>query len=289
MKNSMFNNIPVNAFCAFAFGFGLLAFFWSLVVLYSRDSEKRKSTIELFSSLMIVVGTFALVWVTYQHIKEAQNMRKTTEEMVSETKRLADISVEQFKVVSYPTITITERDYILESDKIIQKFELTNKGEMTAFDFGMIIVNTFKIQNNSHGLRFEALLGAFYELGKDKITSVDYEINFPKQIKRMIVNEKQLKPPRQVEHPVHALLIIRFRVPYDTYQYEIFSFVLKEEKEWQRMNEENTSDLFERYCWVVQNDQALNFLKYNDKCIIPKFLSGWTRLKQIPRWIRDPG
>ena len=229
-------------------------------------TKKTISAINNHNALIVAIATIALVVVTYCHMDEAKNMRETTEKMVTETKRLADISVEQFKIKSYPTILITNKEYSLESDEIIQKFGFTNKGEMSAFNLSILIINTYKKNKKikSKALRFKEKLNAHYIIADDKITSLDFETKLPPATKYLITQVDPIIPPFRVDHPIHALLIIRFKVPYDTYRYETYSYILEEEKKWQRMNDDDTYDLLERYFKIADNEKALKFLSYNE-------------------------
>ena len=219
-----------------------------------------------FSSLVIAFATIALVVVTYMHINEAKNMRKTTEKMAIETKRLADISIEQFKIKSYPTILITTKEYSPESYKIIQKFGFLNKGEISAFNFSALMINAYKKNDisTSIALNFIESLGGYYEIDGAKITLLDFETKIPKDTKFTLTTEHKLIPPFRVIHPIYTLIIFRFKVPYDTYQYETYSFILEKEKKWERMNNEDTNELLDKYFKIVKNEKALKFLSYNE-------------------------
>ena len=275
---NIFGNIPEQTPYALIVGFGSLVLALCLAVL-TGNTEKVKRVVEIFSSLVIAAATIALVLVTIKHINEARNMRKTTEEMVVETKRLADISVEQFKIKSYPTITITTKEYSLESDKNIQKFGFSNKGEMTAFNFSGLVINTYKdaMRIKSDDLTFKERLEVYYKIDEEKIALIEYEIKLPKGITRTLIHTNTIKPPYRANHPIHALIIIRFKVPYDTYRYETYSFVLEEEKKWKRMNNEDTDDLLDQYFKKVNNKKALKFLSNNEHSFNYQTRDVWMR------------
>ena len=189
-----------------------------------------KRTISAFNhhnGLIVAIATIALVWVTYRHIDEAKSMRSATEKMAIETKsmaletqRLANLNEEQFKIRAYPSFVITDRSYSLESDKIIQKFQISNRGEITAFNVKALIINASK-RNESGALTFNEQWNAFYTIGEDKITSIDFETKIPGNIGYTITTERNYIPAFQINHPIHTLIFVRFKVPYDeNFRYE---------------------------------------------------------------------
>jgi hypothetical protein len=187
---------------------------------------------------------------------------------------------------SYPTIMIPKKEYYLESNKIIQKFSFTNKGELSAFNLSVLVINTFKgkIRRKPNDLIFRENLGAFYSIDKDslasdKITSIDFETKLPKDLSYNLTSREPIKTPIpfRANHPIHALVIIRFKVPYGNYCYETYSFVLKEEKTWQRMSDSDTYDLLKKYFRKVKNEKALKFLSHNEQLFRYQTKDIWKR------------
>ena len=58
--------------------------------------------VNVYGNLIVAIATVTLAVITWSYIKEAKEMRL-------ETKRLADISVEQFKIRAYPAFVISPK------------------------------------------------------------------------------------------------------------------------------------------------------------------------------------
>jgi len=88
--------------------------------------------INKYSNLIVGAATFLLVFVTAIYIFLSWTIAK-------ETKRLADISIEQFKIKSYPTFLITRTNPTYEDGRYKDKIKLYNKGEISSHETSILI------------------------------------------------------------------------------------------------------------------------------------------------------
>ena len=176
-------------------------------------------TLDNYSTLLVAVATIALAFFTAFYIWEARQMR-------IETKRLADLSVEQFKIRAYPTFLIESKEVKFESGKLLEDIRIINKGEITAHKVTFHLVHVY---GKYPHFDFINGLGTYYKI--DKImTTVDFQINIFSNAIREIKTETQLYKDYRIESLLYELLFIKFWVPYDEkYRYESFAFLLKQD------------------------------------------------------------
>ncbi|BBO72137.1 hypothetical protein DSCA_60670 [Desulfosarcina alkanivorans] len=158
-----------------------------------------------YSNLMVALATFALAFLTYSHIDEAREMRK-------ETKKLADSSIKQFMIKSYPVfLVVTEKtEYI---DGIFNhSYQIHNMGELAAHDVTCLFVQVFK--DRKKRWMFIVDSSGMYE-GKNRSSNLDYSEKIPPNSHKKISFKKHFEGEYAFEEMVYQLVYIRFKVPYD--------------------------------------------------------------------------
>ena len=207
--------------------------------------KKIPEKLNVFSSLIVAFATIALAFITYFQIDEARKMRL-------ETKRLVDSGIEQFKIKSYPDLFIVLRPVSYESNRIIQVLEISNSGEITAFNVSHLLVHFY--ENNS-GKLFVNLVN-YKENGEIK-SGLQIKFNLSRDRRKVLVKENFIPEKWTFDSLKKALLFIRFEVPYDTkYRYKTIGYQLKRDisaKEpgityrWFEMGSNNTNFLIKAY------------------------------------------
>ena len=213
----------------------------SKMIRLIRDFIKGKllSTLNIYSTLLVALCTIVLAIITYCHIDEAKKMR-------TETKRLADISVEQFKIKSYPTFIVVVEGPSIDSNRIINSITTHNKGTITAFNVTFLIVHVIEKDNGE--LEFIGLADHIYidEVGR---SSLDFKQKILPNAFAKITSRKPLTAEYSIENLKYLLLFVRFKVPYDNkFRYEEWAYIKKVKKTksdltsylWQQLNDEDT-------------------------------------------------
>lgn len=133
-------------------GFGLIGFGCLMSILIAHGTERIKTYIDIFSTLIIACATLALVGVTYLHMDEAKKSRQINRKMSEETKRIADITT-----LSHITSRLPILDISIQKDKKSENTWNTfieNKGNGPAFNVRALIY-----RNNQKSDRKKALFG----------------------------------------------------------------------------------------------------------------------------------
>ncbi len=127
-------------------------------------SERFKSTVFLLGknilepNRLVALGTIILAFFTYKSIGVSQKM-------VDETKRLATISQEQFKIKSYPLLFTEVSPFTIENGKTMQRIKIVNRGEIAAFRLSAMILHGFgELDNN---FRLKVMTGGTYKIKND--------------------------------------------------------------------------------------------------------------------------
>ena len=191
------------------------------------------------ATIVIAIATVKLVSTTKAHINEAARMR-------IETKRLADLSTEQFKIKSYPTFIVETPNITTEKSKIHQETEIKNVGEITAHKLKVLFVLVYQEPNNT---QFECLDNVYYCDGAEKIRTLDYERIIPSKALINVENDHHFSDNYPISKLKNLLVFLRFWVPYDTkLRYEYFGYSLKKVNNanssyvWQEMIQKDTSN-----------------------------------------------
>ena len=173
--------------------------------------KKPGQKIIIIATVILALATLALAAITYFNISETKNM-------VRATKNLADISVEQFKIKSYPTFIIDVNQCSFDSETHEYKIAFTNRGEITAYKVTFLIVEGY--EKESGAPHFVNNVTSLYE-SKEKITALDHEVDILRDMQRTIITGGKYYHDYDLDKLNHLLLFIRFKVPYDDkYSYE---------------------------------------------------------------------
>jgi len=208
--------------------------------------ERNSQPLVALGTILLALVTIGLAVATFMHIREASEMRK-------ETKRLADLSVEQFKIRAYPSFLIDIEKAYLESDHFIDLIKITNMGEITAHKTTFLWNHLFKKGNQTHWVLHDA---AYYETS-ERTTVIDFEQSIFSRTLKKIANDSTTHPKGfEFKNLSHGLLFVRFKVPYDEkYRYEKYGFVLKPDPDrkdeksfkWQMLDSITTNNLTDAY------------------------------------------
>jgi len=202
-------------------------------------------TLDKYSTLLVAVATIALALFTGLYIWEARQMR-------IETKRLADLSVEQFKIRAYPSFLIEFKEVKFESDKMTTVFKIHNKGEITAHKVTFFWVHGY---SKLPKLMFVNMYGTYYGVEKEH-TSIDYPFDVYSNTFKQITSKESLYKDYTIENIVYGVLFIKFWVPYDDrYRYESFGYKLKQDTDekdkkllsWQEIDIEAKENFIDNY------------------------------------------
>ncbi len=183
-----------------------------------------------------------------------------------ETKRLVDIGVEQFKMKSYPDLSIAFRPLSYQSNEINQVLEINNRGEITAFNVTHLLVHVY--ENNS-GRSFINLLS--YKEDREIRNGLRFKFNVSRNSTRIITKQDFIPEKLTFDSLKRALLFIRFEVPYDNkYKYKSIGYRLKKDMNvqesgiiyrWSEMDSNDTNILIKTY---MDSPSAITDANYND-------------------------
>lgn len=223
--------------------------------------KKTLFFLDSHANLLVALATLFLAFLTLKYIS-------VTTKMAEETKRLADSNIEQFKIKSYPVFLVVTQRITFESGRLVQRFNIHNKGEITAHNVTFLLVNVYKNKSEL----FVHNTGTYYEVGKTR-RSIDIETKIQKDSFKWLVSETSLPKEYGFDDLKHALLFIKFKVPYDTVyrRIEVFGFILdrvpEKEKErlyiWQELSPSDCSDLVRRHQKIsfAWSEQVNTFFK----------------------------
>jgi len=218
--------------------------FWTAVVERCRRLDQW---LRDRGALITAIATVALAFITYLYLQEAGKTREATKHMAIETKRLADITFDQFKIASYPTFLFTIEKPSIESDTLISKITVTNKGEITTQDATFFLCYAYE---KDHGaLMFKPNFKPFYEEEEEELTALDFSKKILPKAGCTIRTKLDLGKKDDLRNLKYLVVFIRFKVPYnDKFDYESSVYLLKgdpEEKEDEKLS----------YLWQVLSDK----------------------------------
>ena len=236
-----------------------------LYVVFNINLQKALDSLWKFinehSSFAVAVGTLALAFFTVIHIREATQMRL-------ETKRLVDVTVEQFKIKAYPAFSFTNAKWEENEKSYVQRFEIINQGELPALNASILLLNLFEIEG-SNDLQVIPRIKAYYDSAPE-ITSLDFERNIkPRTINTLVYSTDKKKYPIK-RSPKFALIFVKFWVPYDYkyelkrlkhYSYETCGYILENKTKWQMLRKEDKLELMERLMAGKQPEKIKESLK----------------------------
>lgn len=189
---------------------GNLSLIMRLISSMFVSIKRILSFLSKHSNILVALATFTLAGLTLSHIAVTRNM-------AVETKRLADISVEQFKIKSYPALVVYTPEINITSDSLIQTYIISNKGDITAHNVTFLPV---LVCDKSGILNFKTLHGTYYEDIPTNDAS-KHEIKIFKEASRRVIHKTSYQKGLNISELKYSLFFIKYKVPYDTkYRYE---------------------------------------------------------------------
>ncbi len=273
---AILGSIPDHILYGLLIGYGSLFITVAFAIMINSDSVKRNRIVDLFCSLIIALATVALVYVTFLNLNESKRLRESSQQMAQsttelaeetktlsrETKRLADLSVQQFKVISYPSLQSVKPEVTYENNKLNQKFRICNKGDITAHKVRVLLVMVY--QKTGQGLFFNWDFTPVYQ--KDEpVKTFDIDVKlFGGGGCRNLTTEEPLYPNYTISDLKYCLLFLRFYVPYDSkYRYETFGYAFKtitressKEYHWQEINSADIRIITERHSKALRENNT---------------------------------
>lgn len=127
--------------------------------------------INRYSNLIVGIATVLLVFVTSLYIFLSWKI-------ANETKRLADISIEQFKIRSYPTFLIFRTNPTWQDGKYKDEITIQNKGEISSHKTSFLIVYAILTQEPNQPKKLSFLSDwAYVYKDTENIEILDYSKN----------------------------------------------------------------------------------------------------------------
>jgi hypothetical protein len=216
---------------------------------------RNDSRFVALGTLLAALATALMTVFTWCSIDEARKMRE-------ETKRLVDLTVEDFKIRAYPSFLIEFPSVNWKENELYESIKIHNKGEITAHNFTVLMVRVFlKSQQN---FLFEHDLRPFYK-GEEFKTTMNYPTKVFKDAFKFIESKQSIGKNDPRGNLTYLVFYIRFKIPLDSkYYYETFGFLLKEhitKKEvgdqthfWQEIDNQLTSYLVKMHLETINKN-----------------------------------
>jgi len=169
-------------------------------------------------TILAAVATSLMAYFTYSSIEEARKMRE-------ETKKLVDLSMQDFKIRAYPSFLVSTPSLVWKENDFIGTTTIYNKGEITAHNVTMLLVKRFVDSENK--VLFVNEMGTFYK-GDEAKTTLNFETKIFREGYKTIEYKSKIDRNDQRGRLTHQLIYIRFKIPFeDKHDYEVFAFILK--------------------------------------------------------------
>lgn len=182
--------------------------------------------------------------------------------MVYETRRLADFTVDQFKIKSYPLLEIMDHRISIKDRTIKEDFHIDNKGEITAFKMG--IHQAFVYEKEKNRLVFIDPHRTFYNT-PERVLGIEASLRCPPNAARTYTTEGDIPTGYTKDHLRYKLILIRFKVPYDTkYRYDVHCFTptqVSGNLHWNQLRDDASMPLIEQYMDQPKDKFTRTFLK----------------------------
>lgn len=179
-----------------------------------------------YSNLIVGIATVLLVIVTGIYIFLSWKI-------ATETKRLADINIEQFKIKSYPAFLILRTDPTYTDGKYKDEIKIYNKGEISSHKTSFLIFYVIFTQEANQPKKLSFLPDWTY-VYRDKETENIQVIDYSKNIlpnSGTIIGTENLVPDSIINNLKFQIIFIRHKVPYDEkYSYETHAFAWEVKK-----------------------------------------------------------
>jgi len=226
----------------------------------SKNKEAPPSFLERsnrYSNLIVGTATVLLVVVTAVYIFLSWTIAK-------ETKRLADISVEQFRIKSYPTFLITRTNPTYADGRYKDQIKIHNKGEISSYETSILIL--YAIRTQEQPLSFLANWTYVYrDKDTESIDVLDYSKKIPANSWASIGIDIPV-PESIIKNLQYQIVIIKHRVPYDpSFTYETHAFAWEVTKQ----DDDSKQNTFH---WETLPDSRRDVLReklFNSEIIAP--------------------
>ncbi len=186
-----------------------------------------------YSNLIVGIATVLLVIVTGVYIFLSWKI-------ATETKRLADISIEQFKIRSYPAFLIVRTDPTYTDGKYKDEIKIYNKGEISSHRTSFLVFYVILTQEPNQPKKLSFLPDWTYvyiDKEAENIQVVDYSKKILPNSGTKIGTEN-LVPDMIINNLKFQIIFIRHKVPYDEkYSYESHVFAWEVKKSGPNSNE----------------------------------------------------
>ena len=239
----------------------------------NKNVSKISDIILSIATIILAIATIVLTVITYVHMKEAKNMRENSTRMLEETKKFSDLTIEQFKIKSYPQFLIELKDISFMKNRRIQEFSVFNGGEITAFNVSILNLNVYeKSKTSLYFAHSEDTSYVNLELKSDFVKAsrpmpagvkeaLLYEMDLPRDTSFKLIERTKFEEFKNSGNLKFKLIFIRFKIPLETiYRYQVFAYYLKNNKHWNMLSAEDKKDLIEFYFKVKRNKVTENFL-----------------------------
>lgn len=186
-----------------------------------------------YSNLIVGIATVLLVLVTTIYIFLSW-------QIATETKRLADISIEQFKIKSYPTFLILRTNPTYTDGKYKDEIKIHNKGEIASHKTSFLIIYVI-ITQESNKQKQSSFWADWTYVYRDKDTENIDILDYCKNIlpnSGTIIGIDNSVPDLIINNLKYQIVFIRHKVPYDsTFSYEAHVFAWEVKKKDKNSNE----------------------------------------------------
>jgi len=180
--------------------------------------KEKRAWLDRVFSFSTAIAAVVLAFITYFQIDEARQMRR-------ETNRMVNLSIEQFKIKSYPSILLSPYNLEITDNMITIQAKLMNKGEITAFQTSVAAIYVFSSNTTQYQFAVVENLSHINE-GGEKLRTLESTFDLYKDTHVPVDVPIVLKEDQTIRGLKYLIYIIRFKVPYDLqYRYKTFTFL----------------------------------------------------------------
>ena len=203
-----------------------------------------------YSNLIVGAATVLLVFVTAIYIILSWKI-------ANETKRLADITVEQFKIKSFPSFLIIRSNPAIVDGRFKDEIMIHNRGEISSYETSFLMFYGVLTQEGNQPKELSFLSDYMYVYRDKDLEDIDI-FDYSKKIlpnSGSIIGIDKPMPDEIINNLKYHLIIIRHKVPYDsTFSYETHAFGIERKQQdsnmnnlhWETLPDSKKNALFER-------------------------------------------
>lgn len=183
--------------------------------------------VNMYSNLIVGVATVLLVIVTAIYISLSWKI-------ANETKRLADVTVKQFKIKSFPSFLILRSNPTLADGRFKDKIEIQNRGEISSYETSIIMFYGVFSKENDQPKKLSFLSDYIYVYRDKDLENIDI-FDYSKKIlpnSASVIGIDRSMPAKIFDNLKYHLITIRHKVPYDSsFSYETHAFAFEKKKQ----------------------------------------------------------